>query len=141
MYATLIIIESAENFGLSTLHQLRGRVGRGELQSYCFLISGSKNDAIVNRLKTIVSSNDGFFIAEKDMELRGSGAVFSKMQSGFEGFKFADFNEHKEIFRIAKVDAKKFFESDPNLESEIGLKLRNLLKIYNYNILIDYFKI
>ena len=139
--ATLMVIESAENFGLSALHQLRGRVGRGDLQSYCFLISSSKSENIVNRLKIITNSNDGFFVAEKDMEIRGSGAIFSKMQSGFEGFKFADFNEHKEIFRIAKVDAKKFFESDPNLESEIGLKLRNLLKIYNYNILIDYFKI
>jgi ATP-dependent DNA helicase RecG len=135
--ATLIVIESAEGFGLSTLHQLRGRVGRGDLQSYCFLIASSKSETVITRLKTITNSNDGFFIAEKDMEMRGSGAIFSKMQSGFEGFKFVKPSEDAEIFKSAKIKAREIFKNDPNLEGNIV----NLMKFYNYDIFINYFKI
>jgi ATP-dependent DNA helicase RecG len=135
--ATLMVVESAENFGLSTLHQLRGRVGRGALQSYCFLISGSRAEAILARLKIIVNSTDGFFIAEKDMELRGSGAIFSKMQSGFEGFKFAKTNEDGELFQKARKLAREIFAKNPNLEGEINY----LMRFYNYDTLINYFKI
>ncbi len=135
--ATLIVIESAEGFGLSTLHQLRGRVGRGDLQSYCFLIANSKSETVLTRLKTIATSNDGFFIAEKDMEMRGSGAIFSKMQSGFEGFKFVKPMEDAELFKSAKLKAKEIFKKNHNLEGDINY----LMKFYNYDIFINYFKV
>lgn len=133
--ATLMIIETAENFGLSTLHQLRGRVGRGDIQSYCFLIATSKGEDAISRLKIITSSNDGFFIAEKDMKLRGRGGIFSKMQSGFEAFKFVNLEKDEEIFKMAKTDAKNIFEAKniPGVQS--------LLKCFNYHLFIEYFKV
>jgi ATP-dependent DNA helicase RecG len=138
--ATVIAIESAENFGLSSLHQLRGRVGRGDLQSYCFLIAGLKSEN-KSRLNIITSSNDGFFIAEKDMEIRGSGAIFSKQQSGFEGFKFFNPSKDFEIAKLAKLEAKRIFNENSHLTSEYGKKIRHLLKFYNYDTLISYYKI
>lgn len=134
--ATVIVIESAESFGLATLHQLRGRVGRGHLQSYCFLIYKSASEQVLTRLNIIKDSTDGFFIAEKDMELRGTGGIFKKMQSGFESFKFVDIKEHAELFNLAKQDAKEYFlqgfERNPNLKF--------LLQFFNYDQYINFFK-
>lgn len=140
-HATVIIIEEAESFGLATLHQLRGRVGRGELQSYCFLLPSLKSEETLARLKIIANSNDGFFIAEKDMELRGSGAIFSKMQSGFEGFKFFEISTHKSDLTIAQKTAKEIIMQDPKLETPKGEGFKLLLKIFNYENYLDFIKI
>lgn len=136
--ATVIIIESAENFGLSSLHQLRGRVGRGTLQSYCFLLYQLKTEHIMERLNIIASSNDGFFIAEKDMQIRGSGSIFSKHQSGFEEFKFFQLSEHSKIAIMAKEDAKEIFQT---LQTSKGSQnFKNLMSFFGYDRHLGYFK-
>ncbi len=106
--ATCIAIEHADRFGLAELHQLRGRVGRGTFQSYCFL-TYDKNitEAGIARLKALHQSNDGFFIAEEDLKLRGPGEVFGTMQSGYMTLNVADLIRDKEILKIARYDAFK----------------------------------
>src|SRR6202034_117397 len=88
--ATVIVIEQAERFGLAQLHQLRGRVGRGGEQSYCVLVTGKLNDVGRERIRTLVESNDGFYIAEMDMKLRGSGEFFGTRQSGMPSFQIGN---------------------------------------------------
>jgi len=104
--ATCIAIEHAERFGLAELHQLRGRVGRGKFQSYCFL-TYSKNitETGISRLKALHQSNDGFFIAEEDLKLRGPGEVFGTAQSGYFALNIADLSRDKEILKTAHYDA------------------------------------
>lgn len=97
--ATIITIENAERFGLSQLHQLRGRVGRGEHKSYCLLVSDSKSQKTKERLKVITSSNDGFYISEKDLELRGQGDFFGTRQHGVPDFKIANLYEDTKILK------------------------------------------
>ncbi len=97
--ATIMTIENAERFGLSQLHQLRGRVGRGEHQSYCILVSDSKTKQTKDRLKIMTESNDGFYIAEKDLELRGEGDFFGTRQHGVPDFKIANLYEDTEILQ------------------------------------------
>ena len=104
--ATMMIIYNAERFGLATLHQLRGRVGRNDLQSYCYLIS----DYDSARLKIMEESNDGFYISEKDFELRGQGDLFGTMQSGDMKFKIADLKRDMKIFLQAKKDSEEFYK-------------------------------
>ena len=106
--ATLMIIENAERFGLSQLHQLRGRVGRGSEKSYCYLISDSANDN--KRLETIVSSSDGFEISEKDLEIRGPGELFGTMQSGLPLFKLANPMTQPDILQNAVACAGEMTE-------------------------------
>ena len=102
--STMMVIFNAERFGLATLHQLRGRVGRNELQSYCYLISDSE----VERLKVMEESNDGFYISEKDFELRGEGDLFGTRQSGDMSFKVADIRRDFKILVQCKKDAESF---------------------------------
>ena len=106
--ATMMVIFNAERFGLATLHQLRGRVGRNELQSYCYLIS----DAEAERLKVMEESNDGFYISEKDFELRGEGDLFGTRQSGDMSFKIADIRRDFKILVQCKKDAEEFVEKN-----------------------------
>jgi len=106
--ATTIIIFNAERFGLATLHQLRGRVGRNDLQSYCYLISDSDTE----RLKILEASNDGFYISEKDFELRGSGDLFGTMQSGEQVFKMANLKTDYKILSAANKDSQEFIEQN-----------------------------
>ncbi len=114
--ATSIIIMNAERFGLSQLHQLRGRVGRGELQSYCFLLSSDNiSEEGIARLKTIVNSNDGFEISEVDLKLRGPGELWGKKQHGLPEFKFCDFAKDYKIMKYAFEDAKNIIDIDKNL--------------------------
>ena len=102
------IVENAERFGLATLHQLRGRVGRNSLQSYCYLIS----DMDTPRLKVMEESNDGFYISEKDFELRGEGDLFGTRQSGDMVFKLADIRRDFRILTQCKQDASKFINDN-----------------------------
>ena len=105
--ATCIVIFNAERFGLSTLHQLRGRVGRNELTSYCLLISNYEKE----RLNVLTQSNDGFFISEKDFELRGSGDLFGTKQSGEMNFKVASIPRDIKILKQCNIDTKEFIET------------------------------
>jgi ATP-dependent DNA helicase RecG len=116
--ASVMIIESAERFGLSQLHQLRGRVGRGAEQSYCILMTSHKlsNDSKV-RLETMVSSNDGFEIAEVDLRLRGPGDIMGTQQSGVLNLRIADLIKDNDILKTARYNAKQILTSDPSLSS------------------------
>lgn len=116
--ATMMVVFNAERFGLATLHQLRGRVGRNNLQSYCYLISDSDTE----RLKVLEESNDGFYISEQDFKLRGSGDVFGVKQSGEQTFKIANLNRDYKILVKCKEDAKDFLKNNniddyPNVKS------------------------
>ncbi|HET6451220.1 MAG TPA: ATP-dependent DNA helicase RecG [Spirochaetia bacterium] len=112
--ATCMVVEHAERFGLSTLHQLRGRVGRGESQSYAFLVYGQKlTPEGVQRLKIMMETTDGFAIAESDMRLRGPGELLGVRQSGFLNFRVADLALHGPLLFKARDDAKKLLDTDP----------------------------
>jgi ATP-dependent DNA helicase RecG len=114
--ASVMIIESAERFGLSQLHQLRGRVGRGNDQSYCILMSGvKKSKEATTRLKTMVQTNDGFEIAEVDLRLRGPGDLMGTQQSGVLQLKIADLLRDQEILKTARSYAKNIISDDPEL--------------------------
>ena len=106
--ANLIIIENANKFGLAQLHQLRGRVGRGEKQGSCILLfkEGLSKNAI-KRIKILKSSDDGFFIAEEDLKLRGFGDIIGYQQSGIKNFRFADPVLHDDLFKLAEKYIKK----------------------------------
>jgi len=127
--ATVMVIESAEKFGLSQLHQLRGRVGRGAEKSYCILMTGSKlsNDAR-ERIKIMTSTNNGFEIAEKDLELRGPGDIEGTRQSGALNLRLADLIKDKAVLDAAKMFAEKIMDTDPDLKSADNLQLSNYLK-------------
>ncbi len=109
--ATVIVIENSERFGLSQLHQLRGRVGRSNLQSYCILVSSSKNEETVHRLNVLVQTNDGFVIAEKDLEIRGPGEFLGTRQSGIAELHLADLTRDMAILEIARSDAKNYIKN------------------------------
>jgi len=114
--ATVMSIELAERFGLSQLHQLRGRVGRGTAQSYCLLMSSSRSPDAQQRLKVLEQSQDGFFIAEMDMRLRGPGEVLGTRQSGVADFTLASLIEDEEVLLLARQAAEKVIEVDATLE-------------------------
>jgi len=115
--AAVIVIENAERFGLAQLHQLRGRVGRGDRQSFCILIDGgsSRNSIAARRLEIMTESEDGFYIAEKDLELRGPGEFFGTRQHGMPALKLADISRHIRIMEMAKEQAEKVIKRDPEL--------------------------
>jgi ATP-dependent DNA helicase RecG len=114
--ASVMVIESAEKFGLSQLHQLRGRVGRGSEKSYCILLSGSQvgKDA-KDRLKVMCSTNDGFKIAEKDLELRGPGDIQGTRQSGALDFKLANIVDDRALLENARNEVEQLLSVDPEL--------------------------
>lgn len=126
--ANIMVIENAERFGLAQLHQLRGRVGRGEYQSYCILKCEGKSENTRKRMKVMVETNDGFIISEKDLELRGSGDFFGTMQHGLPEFKIANLFEDIEILKIVQSVAMKILEADPKLEQEKNQPLKNLIR-------------
>ncbi len=125
--ASLMIIENAERFGLAQLHQLRGRVGRGEYQSYCILKYEGKSQEIRQRMKIMSETNDGFMIAEKDLELRGSGEFFGTKQHGIPEFKIANLFEDMEILKCIQSVALRIENDDPKLEKEENKVLRKLV--------------
>jgi ATP-dependent DNA helicase RecG len=114
--ATVMLIEHAERFGLSQLHQLRGRVGRGADQSYCLLMNQSKSETAIQRLQVMQSSQDGFFIAEMDLRLRGPGAVLGTRQSGLPDFALARLVEDQDCLELAREAAEKVTAQAPDLE-------------------------
>ena len=123
--ATMMVIFNAERFGLATLHQLRGRVGRSDLQSYCYLISDSDND----RLKVMEESNDGFYISQKDFEMRGHGDLFGVKQHGDMSFKLANLKNDYNILLFANKNKKKFIDSKEYLNNEYYKDLAQNLNI------------
>lgn len=128
--ASVMVIESAEKFGLSQLHQLRGRVGRGAEKSYCILLTGNKLSVDAReRLKIMCATNDGFIIAEKDLELRGPGDIEGTRQSGMLNFKLASIVQDKHLLDLAKQYAVTILENDPELESPVNLKLKTYLQL------------
>ncbi len=126
--ATLMIIESAERFGLAALHQLRGRVGRGDKQSYCILKCKVSSLESKQRMEIMQKTNDGFLIAEKDLELRGSGEFFGTKQHGLPEFKIANLFEDMEILKCIQSLALKIQNDDPGLEKEKNERLKKLVK-------------
>lgn len=129
--ATVMIIEQAERFGLAQLHQLRGRVGRGGDKSYCFLVyAAGLGQTARERLTIMRETEDGFVIAEKDLELRGGGEILGTRQSGLPVFKLADLTTHGDLLAAARDDTKLILQKDPNLESERGQALKTLLYLF-----------
>jgi len=114
--ATVMLIEAADRFGLSQLHQFRGRVGRGEQQSYCMLLAENPSDQALERLRIIETVNDGFILAEKDLELRGPGEFFGTRQSGMPDLKMARLSD-THLLELARKEARKLFAADPALSS------------------------
>ena len=126
--ANIMVIENAERFGLAQLHQLRGRVGRGEYQSYCILKYEGKGENVKQRMKVMCDTNDGFIISEKDLELRGSGDFFGTMQHGLPEFKIANLFEDMQILKSVQSLSMKILNDDPNLEKQENSLLKNLIK-------------
>lgn len=123
--ASVMIIESAERFGLSQLHQLRGRVGRGAEQSYCVLMTGHKlSEDGKTRLQTMTATNDGFEIAEVDLKLRGPGDLMGTQQSGLLNLKIADLVKDNQILKSARYHAVQLLKNDPKLEKQENLPIR-----------------
>lgn len=123
--ASVMIVESSERFGLSQLHQLRGRVGRGGEQSYCILMTGHKLSADAKtRLQTMVGTNDGFEIAEVDLNLRGPGDLMGTQQSGILNLKIADIVKDSLILKTARDYAKKLLTEDSELKLEKNKMIR-----------------
>jgi ATP-dependent DNA helicase RecG len=127
--ATVMVIENAERFGLAQLHQLRGRVGRGEKQSYCFLIVSEAGEEAWDRLQFFASTNDGFRISEYDLRLRGPGEFFGTRQHGLPEFRVADIVSDTELMLIAREDAKRIVENYP--DSEI---IKRVYELYSERI-------
>ena len=125
--ASIMVVENAERFGLAQLHQLRGRVGRGEYKSYCILKYDSKSDVVRQRMKTMQETNDGFVIAEKDLELRGSGEFFGTRQHGLPELKIANLFEDMPTLKMVQGLAIKIEQEDPKLELEKNKPLKELV--------------
>lgn len=129
--ATVMVIEHAERFGLAQLHQLRGRVGRGVAASHCFLLYHTPvSETARTRLQMMRESEDGFLLAEKDMELRGSGDILGTRQSGMPDFRLVDFTAHRPLFEMARDAARYTLSRDPHLTSPQGRALQTLLALY-----------
>ena len=120
--ATVMVVEQAERFGLAQLHQLRGRVGRGGEQSYCILVTEKLNDIGRERIRTLVESNDGFYIAEMDLQLRGPGEFFGTKQSGLPALRIGNIIRDKEILEIARNEAMAFVGCDGGEERREEVK-------------------
>jgi len=137
--ASIMVIEHSERFGLSQLHQLRGRVGRGDKQSYCVLVySYPISTDGRKRLEIMRKTNDGFVIAEEDLSIRGGGEILGTRQSGIPEFKFASYSIHRDLFDIARQDAKLIVERDSHLTSERGQALKVLLYLFEQDLGIKY---
>ena len=136
--ATIMVIANAERYGLAQLHQLRGRVGRSDKKSYCFLLFDKLLDEVSKeRIEIMKKTNDGFAIAEKDLELRGYGEIIGYKQSGHQHFKFADFSSHKDLLELARINAKNIVKENIIKKKEI----ENLLHVFQKKIALNIAKL
>jgi ATP-dependent DNA helicase RecG len=139
--ATVMVIEHAERFGLAQLHQLRGRIGRGDRPSTCLLLyQGPLGETARARLEIMRETEDGFRIAEEDLRLRGAGEVLGTKQSGMPTFRLADLGVHENLLAIARADARLFLEQDPTLTSPRGESLRVLLYLFERDAAVRYLR-
>jgi ATP-dependent DNA helicase RecG len=139
--ATVMVIEHAERFGLAQLHQLRGRVGRGDKPSTCLLLYQTPlGEMARQRLRTLRETDDGFRIAEEDLRLRGAGEVLGTRQSGLPRLRLADLAAHSELIAIAHDDARQVLERDPHLETARGKALRILLYLFRRDEAVQYLR-
>jgi ATP-dependent DNA helicase RecG len=125
--ATVMLIENAERFGLAQLHQLRGRIGRGEHKSYCILLTDEPSSEAAEKLAVLEKTSDGFEVAEADWELRGPGDLLGTAQSGLPALKIGDLRKDKELMQRARIAAMSIFEMDPNLEWPENQRFRQLI--------------
>ena len=128
--ATVMMIENAERFGLAQLHQLRGRVGRGDAQSYCIMMQGKEEQTKNKRLEILNKSNDGFYIAGEDLKLRGPGDFFGIRQSGDYQFRLADVFQDADVLSKASYEVSVLMKEDPHLEKEEHKRLLIRLRQY-----------
>ena len=126
--ATLMVIENAERFGLSQLHQLRGRVGRGEHQSACYLVASPRGDDSFQRIQAMIRTNNGFRIAEADLHIRGPGEFFGTRQSGIPNFKIANIIHDATLLEAAKKEAESLIKADPVLNAPVHQLLKRMLQ-------------
>lgn len=136
--ATVIVIENAERFGLAQLHQLRGRVGRNDLQSYCYLICYSDSENATNRMKAMVTMSDGFEISEEDYRLRGAGDLMGTMQHGNAGNSFYELFGYDKILKLATADAERILSGEQNVivdYDQLQLRTKNIMVHDNSNII------
>ena len=126
--ATVMVVEDADSFGLSQLHQLRGRIGRGEHDSYCILLANPKDEAALERLKAIEGTLDGFKIAEADLNIRGPGEFFGTRQHGLPEIRFGNILKDFGIMEKARAEAFSIVADDPNLAKESHRLLKELLR-------------
>jgi len=139
--ATVMVIEHAERFGLAQLHQLRGRIGRGEGKSTCLLLyQGPLGEAARARLEILRESEDGFRIAEEDLRLRGGGELLGTKQAGFPEFRLADIVSQLDLLEIARDDARRLIEQDPELQGPRGEALRVLLYLFGRDEAVRYLR-
>jgi len=134
--ATMMIIHDADRFGLAQLHQLRGRVGRGDQESYCILIADPKGEKGAERMEIITETSDGFVLSQRDLEMRGPGDMFGRKQSGVPEFKVADIVEDYDVLEQARSLAQQLIQSEDFLINEEYGCLRESLGIHNENELI-----
>lgn len=137
--ASIIIIEHAERFGLAQLHQLRGRVGRGNTASSCLLLyKGPLSETAQSRLNIMRQTNDGFLIAEEDLRLRGPGEVLGQRQSGLPEFSLADLAEHAELIALARTQANSIIEADTDLSSDNSARYRQLISLFEKDVAVQF---
>ena len=135
--ASVVVVERAERFGLAQLHQLRGRVGRGERASFCLLLYGSPlTETARARLNVMRETDDGFLIAEEDLRLRGAGELLGTRQSGLPDFRLADISAHADLLEVANDDARLIVERDAGLETDRGPALRTLLYLFERDAVV-----
>ena len=125
--ATIMLIENAERFGLAQLHQLRGRIGRGEHKSYCILLSAEKSPETVAKLAVLEKTSDGFEVAEADWDMRGPGDLLGTAQSGLPALKLGNLKTDARIMRQARAAAIAILEADPELEAPNNQRFRRLI--------------
>jgi len=139
--ATVMVIEHAERFGLAQLHQLRGRIGRGDKPSACLLLYAQPlSETAKQRLAILRETDDGFRIAEEDLKLRGAGEVLGTRQSGLPEFRLADLAAHADLIAVARDDARLVLHRDPELGGPRGAALRTLLYLFERDAAVKYLR-
>ncbi len=142
--ATIMVIEHAERFGLAQLHQLRGRVGRGDRQSYCMLLHSDRLTETAEKriaaLQDAKRGDDGFWLSEQDLVLRGGGEILGSRQSGVPVYRVAEVPGAQDLLEAARDDARLILERDPGLQSERGTALRHLLYVFECDEAVRLFR-